>query len=69
MPKVVHIPAKSSLLDKIARQTCKELAKKRTPAYRTIEVTEGLGTFLNILAEMKAEQLNHQEKLKEIEDA
>ncbi len=62
---VIHVPPKSKAIDKLARQTCKELAKQKNPVYRSLEVVEGFAEFLNIVAEMKAQQLNHRERLKE----
>lgn len=68
MPKRIYVPPKSDVIDKLVRQTCKEVAKQRNPVYRSVEFVEGLSDFLKIVAEMKAQQLNHQEHLKEIKD-
>ena len=59
MANVIYTPPPQKLLNKLARRTCVRMAKEHDPSYRSIEFTEGLVDFVNIVAEMKAQQLNH----------
>lgn len=59
MTNVIYVPPSRKMLNKLARNTCKKLAKERDASYRSVEFTEGLVDFINIIADMKAQHLNH----------
>ena len=58
MAKIIHCPPDKEKIEHIVRQTCKKIAKKRGNEFRSYEVIEGLSEFVQIVAQMKAENLN-----------
>jgi len=55
---VTYIPPASTVVNQLARDTCKQLAERGSSGFDEPEVIQGLADFLNFAAELTAKLLN-----------